>query len=322
MKLKTYLIMVFAVFGFLSCVTLSSSGSTEVRQPAEQRASSPESGRNAAASTEVKNTNERSTAPSAVTVWPLAVRMAEAKIKRFVTTPEQMLEMARERSIGTWDSVELVNTRELADGRIEYTLLYSVDQRTRVYTTNTTNTINGPKNITVAMFGSIVGPNENLSAYDAQVLINQCKEWYTNDRDYRRIIDILEEEVITKLQYDWASYLSGRYPSYQDAVRAGLGVCDVYARLTREVLTRAGYRVEMWSSSSGNHAWNHVILSNGRTLYIDATWYDNNYDNHPTQHSPDSYSPWYITYDKNLFERGLKGTIRMHGAWGDARRID
>jgi hypothetical protein len=60
-------------------------------------------------------------------------------------------------------------------------------------------------------------------------------------------------------------------------------------------------------------------MPDGRILYIDATWYDNCHDNHPVQTSPDDYSPWYITYDKNLFELGLKKTIRMHGAWPDAK---
>ncbi|MDR2541926.1 MAG: hypothetical protein LBC80_00525 [Treponema sp.] len=256
--------------------------------------------------------------------YPYAIRMAEAKMRRFVTTPEDMLERVREREKerGVWDSVELVSSRELPGGRIEYILRYSVDQRTRIYTTDSTNTLNGPKNITFAIFGPLGGPNENLSAHDAQILINQSKEWYKNDPDFRRIVDIVESEVVTKLQYDWDSFFRRTNRSYQESLNAGLGVCDVYARLTREVLTRAGYNVEMWSSSTGNHAWNHVILPDGRTLYIDATWYDNCYDNHPTQFSPDSYSPWYITFDKELFERGLKRTIRMHGAWPDARKVN
>ncbi|MCL2185421.1 MAG: hypothetical protein FWB86_06170 [Treponema sp.] len=30
----------------------------------------------------------------------------------------------------------------------------------------------------------------------------------------------------------------------------------------------------------------------------------------------------YITYDKNFFEKGAKGTFRMHGAWSDVRVIE
>lgn len=250
--------------------------------------------------------------------FQLAIRMVEARIARFVITPEQMLEKARVDAKGVWDSVELINSTELADGKIEYTLRYSADQKV----TDSKNTINGPKNITVSSFGPISGPNENLSAYDAQVLIDQCKEWYANDKDYRSIVDIVEHEVVTKLQYDWDSFFKKTNLSYVESLNAGLGVCDVYVQLVKEVLTKAGYKTEKWSSAARGHSWNQVIMPNGNVLYIDATWYDNCYDNHPTQYSPDNYDPWYITYDKNLFERGFKKTISMHGAWPDAKIAD
>jgi len=252
--------------------------------------------------------------------YPLAIRMAEAKSDRFVTTPEEMRDKSWEISKNQWDSVKLTNQRELPDGRIEYTLTFSVDQKTRIYTTNQVNTIPGPKNTYPWSFGPISGPNENLSAYNAQKLIDQCKEWYAIDPDYKRIIDIIEKDVVLKMQYDWEAYYSKFSRSYQDSLRLGLGVCDVYADLVVQILTREGYTAEKWSSSVGNHAWNHVILPNGKILYIDATWYDNSYENHPTQKSADSYDPWYITYDKSLFEHGYLGTINMHGAWPDARK--
>jgi len=250
--------------------------------------------------------------------------MAEAKIERFVTTPEDMLERARERerTRGVWNSVELLNSRELGNGRVEYTLRYSVDQRTRIYTTDLTNNINGPRNISVAVLGPLGGPNEELSAFEAQRLIDQCREWYNSDADYRRIVDLIERDVVSRLQYDWDSYLRGESRGYQQSLTAGLGTSDVYAQLTGEVLSGAGYRVEMWSSTTANHIWNQVILPDGRILYIDSIWYDNCYDNNPTQYSEDNYSPWYITYDRNFFERGVRGTLQVHGAWTDARRVD
>ena len=262
--------------------------------------------------------------PLTVNAQSLAIRMAEAKIERFVTTPEDMLERARERerTRGVWNSVELLNSRELGNGRVEYTLRYSVDQRTRIYTTDLTNNINGPRNISVAVLGPLGGPNEELSAFEAQRLIDQCREWYNSDADYRRIVDLIERDVVSRLQYDWDSYLRGESRGYQQSLTAGLGTSDVYAQLTGEVLSGAGYRVEMWSSTTANHIWNQVILPDGRILYIDSIWYDNCYDNNPTQYSEDNYSPWYITYDRNFFERGVRGTLQVHGAWTDARRVD
>ena len=252
--------------------------------------------------------------------YPLAIRMAEAHIDRFVTTPEEMRDKTWEISKNQWDSVKLTKQRELPDGRIEYTLTFSVDQKTRIYTSDQVNILPGPKNTYPWSFGPTSGPNEELSAYNAQKLIDQSKAWYTTDTDYKKIIDIIEKEVVPKLQYDWDAYYGGFFRKYQDSVQLGLGVCDVYADFVVQVLSGQGYTVEKWSSSVGNHAWNHVIMPNGKTLYIDATWYDNAYENHPTQKSTDSYAPWYITYNKSLFEHGYLGTINMHGGWKDAQK--
>ena len=115
--------------------------------------------------------------------YPLAIRMAEQKINRFVTTPQDMRDRTWESHRNTWDSIELISQRELQNGDIEYVLRFSVDQGTRIYTTDQRNNIIGPKNITVASFGPLGGPNENLSAYNAQRLIDQSKEWYTRDQD-------------------------------------------------------------------------------------------------------------------------------------------
>jgi hypothetical protein len=250
----------------------------------------------------------------------LAIRKAEALIERYVTTPQEMLDKAREQSKTTWDSVELVSQRELPDGRIEYTLKYSVDQTTRIYTTELKNIIDGPKLVIVDKLGPIGGPNENLSAYDAEQLITQCKEWYIMDPDYRRIVDLIESEVVVKLQYDWKDFLGIEKHTYEQALRLGVGVCDGYARQVVQVLTNAGYKAEKWSSRIGAHAWCQVIMSNGKILYIDATWYDNCYENHPTSKNQEAYSPYYITYNKSFFEHGYRGTINMHGGWPDASR--
>jgi hypothetical protein len=264
---------------------------------------------------------------------PLAIRMAEAKIERVVYTPEKWLASARENAAGKWDKVELINTRELTNGQIAVTLHYAVGQEAKKRTHTHTAAINGPKNTKVTSFGAYGGENEELSAYDAQLLIDQCKEWYASDPDYRRIIDIIEREVVATLQYDWESYHliinngNKKARTYEESIKAGVGTCGVYARLTKKVLTDAGYQAEYWNSPAapgGGHAWNHVAMPNGKTLYIDATWYDNAHDNNPAKdkQSPDSYCPWYVTYDKNVFERGVKETIKMHGAWDGAREWD
>lgn len=302
--LSLFAIITLVLVCFLACAT---GGKTSVKNGSAARST--------AAAT---NTAKASKAPSIT--YPLAIRMAEASIKRFVTTPEEMRDKSWEISKNKWDSVKLTKQRELPDGRIEYTLTFSVDQKTRIYTTDQLNILPGPKNTYPWSFGPISGPKEKLSAYNAQKLIDQCKIWYTTDPDYKKIIDIIEKEVVAKLTYDWEAYYGGFSRTYQESLQLGLGVCSVYADLVAQVLSGQGYKVEKWSSSIGNHAWNHVIMPNGKTLYIDATWYDNGYENHPTQKSPDNYCPWYITYNKSLFEHGYLGTINMHGGWQDSRK--
>jgi hypothetical protein len=250
----------------------------------------------------------------------LAIRKAEALIERYVTTPQEMRDKAWEQSKTKWDSVELISQRELPNGRIEYTLRYSVNQKTRIYTTESKNIIDGPKKVIVAKLGPYSGPIENLSAYDAEKLIAQCKEWYLKDSDYRRIVDLVEKEVVLKLQYDWKDFLGIEKHTYEQSLQLGVGVCDVYARQVVQVLTNASYQVEKWSSRVGSHAWCQVIMPDRKILYIDATWYDNCYENHPTEKNQEVYSPYYITYDKSFFEHGYHGTINMHSGWPDASR--
>jgi hypothetical protein len=62
-------------------------------------------------------------------------------------------------------------------------------------------------------------------------------------------------------------------------------------------------------------------MPNGKILYIDATWYDNSYENHPTAKNQEAYSPYYITYNKAFFEHGYGGTINMHGGLSDASGV-
>ena len=262
---------------------------------------------------------QRGNTPSIV--YPRAIQMAERRIERFVETPSIMRDKTWKQFGATdpeWRTIDLLNSRELPDGMVEYTLRWI--QRDGLYH-DQVNRIKGPRLIMVAEFGPLGGPNEPLSAFHARQLIEQHKRLYREDSDYKRIVDLIETQVINKLTYDWEAFYGGFFRTPAESLRLGFGVCDVYADLVTQVLGNAGYTVEKWSSSAGNHAWNHVRMPNGRTLYIDATWYDNAYENHPTNPTTDGYEPWYITYDKTLFEHGLNRTINMHGGWPDARRV-
>jgi len=98
----------------------------------------------------------------------------------------------------------------------------------------------------------------------------------TNDVDYQKIVNIIENEVVSKLQYDQESVDNNIELSYEESLESGLGICVNYAMLTYNALSAAGYNVEIWVSVAGKHAWNRVVMPSGKILHIDATRYDNN----------------------------------------------
>ncbi|MCL2283838.1 MAG: tetratricopeptide repeat protein [Fibromonadales bacterium] len=160
------------------------------------------------------------------------------------------------------------------------------------------------QSITILSFDTV---KEEISSKDAKLLVAQLKNWYANDPGYRKIVDLIESKVVSKLRYD-KKYTK---KTYEEALKSERGVCRHYALLVYDVLNKAGYQVEIWTSA--NHVWNHVVMPNGKTLYIDATWYDS--------YNPKHYDPWYITYDKSFFEHGYKGTVNIHGGWKNAKMI-
>jgi len=81
------------------------------------------------------------------------------------------------------------------------------------------------------------------------------------------------------------------------------GVCDDYTNLLIERLNKANIAgvSDVRKVTGKDHAW--VTLNyNGRTLYLDATWFDNNaIDNSGTVvHSPYK-DPRNMTFDRDVF---------------------
>jgi len=121
-----------------------------------------------------------------------------------------------------------------------------------------------------------------LTIFIAALVLMGCKD----DPDYRKIVDIIDNEVVSKLQYDQESVDNNIELSYEESLKSGLGICVNYAMLVYNVLNAAGYNVEIWVSVVGKHAWNRVVTQNGKILHIDAARYDNN-----------GYDLRYIAYD-------------------------
>jgi hypothetical protein len=98
-------------------------------------------------------------------------------------------------------------------------------------------------------------------------------------------------------------------------------ICDDYASLVKKIMSAQGYDVKIASSSKANHAWNEVLLPDGRKVYVDVTWFDKDYDTTNRQWKVQEYDIQWIVFeeDKELFDHGFSGKIMEHYAFGDVQ---
>jgi hypothetical protein len=156
-------------------------------------------------------------------------------------------------------------------------------------------------------------------------------QYYMDERRkdivFRRIeIEILK--VAKDYQYDFQSAygipVKYRKPNIKKAV------CGGYADAVSEKLKNHSLvaKVESWSSSLGNHAWNVIILKDKqRKLYCDVTWYQgNSIDDEGYVVDIPAQDPVNLTYNLDEFN-SLGGAIdtatgkllEVHFAWTDAK---
>jgi len=123
-----------------------------------------------------------------------------------------------------------------------------------------------------------------------------------NDSVFAEIIDFAKK-LCDEIEYDWQNY-SG-YTGAKAVRTPGkrYAVCDGYAKeVTDKILTLNSVQtVQRWTSPS--HAWNVLKLTDGRTLYFDLTWFDNEHINHDTGivYQTDNYDWFNITFHEHLF---------------------
>jgi hypothetical protein len=140
-----------------------------------------------------------------------------------------------------------------------------------------------------------------------------------------REIEKVVLQIATEYKYDFESaygiQVKYRNPNVKKAV------CEGYSNAVASAFTNHPLvdRVETWAGS--NHAWNTLILKDGRKLYCDATWYDGNSidDEGYVVDIPDQ-NPVNLTFDINEFnsQGGAVNTatgnlLQVHFAWPDAQ---
>ncbi|MDR3020107.1 MAG: hypothetical protein LBU66_04310 [Treponema sp.] len=143
-----------------------------------------------------------------------------------------------------------------------------------------------------------------------------------------RDIEEVVYQIALEYDYDWAGAY-GMQVKYRNP-NSKRAVCDGYADATTRALANNPHvaSVEKWSSRQGNHAWNVLILKDGRRLYVDATWYDgNNIDSEGYVVAIPDRNPVNLTFDINEFNslggainRANNRPLSVHHGWSDAKR--
>jgi len=109
-------------------------------------------------------------------------------------------------------------------------------------------------------------------------------------------------------------------------------VCDGYANAVIEAFENHPLveKVEKWSSNINKHAWNVIILKDGRKIYCDATWYDGNkIDNEGYVINIPKQNPVNLTFDIEEFnsnggaiDNATNEILKVHFAWKDAKLVN
>ncbi|MCL2763393.1 MAG: hypothetical protein FWD36_09360 [Treponema sp.] len=138
------------------------------------------------------------------------------------------------------------------------------------------------------------------------------------------------EKIVLQLaiEYDYDFQSLGMPVRYRSP-NVKRAVCDGYASAAVNAFRDHPlvHNVETWVSAVGNHAWNVLILHDGRKLYCDVTWYDGNtIDNEGYVVNVPQRSPVNLTFDIDEFNslggavHGAHGrTISVHFGWPDAQ---
>ena len=105
-----------------------------------------------------------------------------------------------------------------------------------------------------------------------------------------------------EIEYDWENY-SGYTGTVIPTPDKTYAVCDGYAKeVTERALGLSSVAaVERWTAP--NHAWNVLELIDGRRLFFDLTWFDNEHINEETGaiYQTDDYGWANITFFEELF---------------------
>jgi hypothetical protein len=129
-----------------------------------------------------------------------------------------------------------------------------------------------------------------------------------NDSAYAEVI-AFAKRLCSEIEYDWTNF-----DAYRGAVPVRTPgkryvVCDGYAAevMDKAVLLTCVKSVERWTGPA--HAWNVLNIVDGRTLYFDLTWFDNESIDEKTGkiYQTDDYGWENVTFNEDLFRHSNVG---------------
>jgi hypothetical protein len=124
-----------------------------------------------------------------------------------------------------------------------------------------------------------------------------------NDPAYNEII-AFAKKLCDEFEYDWTNYSAYTGAAPVRTPGKTYVVCDGYAKaVTEKALSlNSVAAVQRWTSPG--HVWNVLELIDGRLLYFDLTWFDNEHINEETGeiYQKDDYDWENITFYQELFD--------------------
>ena len=121
------------------------------------------------------------------------------------------------------------------------------------------------------------------------------------DTAFAEIIEFAKQ-LGKEIEYDWANFSAYKGP-VKKTPNKRYAVCDGYANevMEKALELKSVESVEKWTSS--DHAWNVLNLTDGRALYFDLTWFDNEHINEETGeiYETEDYGWQNITFNKHIF---------------------
>lgn len=130
-----------------------------------------------------------------------------------------------------------------------------------------------------------------------------CQALMEKDTLYAQVA-AFAKQLCEELEYDWTHFNAYLGIPAKGTPGKKHCICDGYTDEVMERILQLDCVASVQKWTSGNHAWNVLTLTDGRTLYCDLTWFDNEYINRKTGsvEQQEDYNWKNLTFDPEVFK--------------------